>query len=60
MKLTVKGKEFDISDATWQKLHNVIPELVYEKPDELPEIALLLGLQILKMQYSKNTVDEYK
>ena len=60
MLLTVKGKKFEISESVWEEDCNEIPKLVYEKHDELPEIAMILGFKILKMQYSKKTLDDWK
>ncbi|MBL7015013.1 MAG: hypothetical protein ISR79_01475 [Nitrosopumilus sp.] len=60
MQLTVKGKKFDISQSVWEYVCNEIPEIHWQNPNELPEMAIILGFKILKMQYSKKTLDSLK
>lgn len=60
VQLTVKGKKFEISESVWKEVCNEIPEINYVNPNELPEMAIILGFKILKMQYSKKTLDRLK
>jgi len=60
MQLSVKGKKFEISQSAWEDVCSEITNLDYQNPNELPEMAIILGFKILKMQYSKNTLDNWK
>jgi len=60
MQLSVKGKKFEISQSAWDDVCSEISNLDYQNPNELPEMAIILGFKILKMQYSKNTLDTWK